>query len=156
MAHKELYEEIHELPVSARDLAALFLGKKLGSGMSRDVYEFTFNRDYVVKVENSSGSFQNIIEWEIWNNVQYMPSVSKWFAPCVNISPCGVFLIQRKVIQQDPKKYPKKVPYFFKDTKYENFGTVDGKLVCCDYGTFLREDHFNTKRMKNADWWSTI
>lgn len=151
----DLFEEIHNLPVSSRDLASLVLGTKLGSGMSRDVYECRLDNAFVVKVENASQDFQNVIEWEIWNNVRYLPNVAKWFAPCQFISPNGIFLIQRRVEKGQARQYPKKVPYFFRDTKYDNFGFLDGRFVCCDYGTFLREDHFDTKRKKAVKWWDT-
>lgn len=144
--------EIHNLPVSARDLSFLILGKRIGNGISRTVYEFLPDNDYVVKVENTGGEFQNVIEWEIWKNVEHLP-VKKWFAPCLHISDNGIFLIQKKVERGRRKDYPKKVPYFFRDRKYDNYGFIGKQFVVCDYATFLREDHFMSKKMRKADWW---
>lgn len=137
---------------AAKDLWSLVFGKKIGSGMSRVVYEYLPDPSYVIKEEKYVGHFQNVIEWEIWENVQYIPHIAKWFAPCLKISPNGMYLIQKKVTPAEANKYPKEIPYFFKDLKMDNYGLLNGKIVCCDYGTFLREDHFDTKRMKKVKW----
>ena len=144
--------EIHNFPVSARDLGFLIVGEKIGSGMSRDVYEYLPNKKYVIKVENYSNQFQNVLEYEIWNNIRWLPKhVSQWFAPCGSISPNGIFLLQERT--REPSKYPEKVPYFFKDLKKKNFGMIGKKFVCHDYGSFLREGHFSTQRMKKVEWY---
>lgn len=145
-----LADEIHNLHSISRDLTTLILGKKIGEGMSRDVYEYRPDDRYVIKVERGAYQFQNAIEWEIWQSIQKYPQILKWFAPIQAISPNGLFLVQEKTYTA--QKYPEKVPYFFKDVKKENFGFIGSKFVCHDYGTFLRDDHFNTIRLKKVNW----
>ena len=72
--------------------------------------------------------------------------------PCIAISDDGIVLVQKKTTEATKKQYPKKIPNFFTDTKYQNFGIYKGHLVCHDYGDLLIEKGL-TKRMKNAEWW---
>lgn len=78
--------------------------------------------------------------------------LKKWFAPCIDISPNGVFLLQKKTEPCSTSKYPTVVPSFFTDLKYQNFGLLNGKVVCFDYGTILFTN-LNEKTRK-AKWWS--
>jgi hypothetical protein len=136
------------------ELKDLVLGKMLGVGVYRNVRVFKPKPDLVIKcaIEDPSN---NYIEWEIWNNIKDCKELSKWFAPCVSISDCGLFLLQKRVETKPKKDYPKKIPAFFSDTKYSNFGWLNGKFVCCDYSGFNRiymDGKPNTKLVK-ADWW---
>lgn len=133
------------------DLLSVLLAKPIGRGAARVVFETYLDPKIVVKVENQMQSFQNPIEWERWNMVVGTPA-AKWFAPCVRISPCGTVLIQKKAIPAQPHQYPKKVPAFFTDLKRTNFGIIDGKFVCVDYGSLGGEGLYSTK-MRKADWW---
>lgn len=145
-------QDIDRKPISAREFGDLFLGKRIGKGVSRAVYENRQDKTTIVKHEIGQG-FQNAIEWELWKivkNTQY----AKWFAPCVDISPNGVFLIQKKVEFPARARYPKLMPAFFSDFKYTNYGLLYKQFVCCDYGglevllcTGL------TKRTRKAHWW---
>lgn len=121
--------------------------------MGRQVYDCELFDDCVVKVEDGSRSFQNIVEWETWERVRGT-EFEKWFAPCVNISPSGSVLIMKKTIPILQKDYPKKMPVFLTDFKYSNYGEFDGRFVCHDYGTNLLFENGMSKRMKKADWWS--
>jgi hypothetical protein len=148
---EHLSKAITHRPISAIEFVDLFLGAEIGSGMSRQVYEFNLDKTMVVKHETGD-AFQNMIEWEIWKAVQETP-MKKWFAPCHAISPNGQFLIQSRVEQIPRKQYPKKIPDFFHDTKYQNFGMLNGKFVCFDYGTMnLIRENWN-KKMVKVDWW---
>lgn len=137
----------------------LLCGEKIGRGMSRDVFECTLLRDYVVKVETRAGFFQNIIEWETWKIVQNTPA-SRWFAECKWISPSGIILIQERTRPPAPAEFLDKIPVWFTDTKRTNWGMASTNrenkqvLVCHDYGTSLMlQDGTSTKRMKKADWY---
>lgn len=134
-----------------REFFNTLVGKQLGRGMSRTVYAFKLNPDLVVKIEEGKGSFQNIREWEYWNEMKDSP-VARWLAPCLYISPCGSVLIQSRVLPLDRSKYPKKIPHFFTDTKYQNFGLYKGKFVCIDYGSIPFAKGVTSKMVK-ADWW---
>lgn len=136
----------------------LLCGEKIGSGMSRDVFECALLPDCVVKVENSPHRFQNIMEWETWQFVQFT-SASRWFATCKWISPNGKILIMERTRPPAPAEFTDKVPVWFTDLKPTNWGMAstnkDGKeyLVCHDYGTSLMlQEGTVTKRMKKADW----
>lgn len=140
------------------DLADLICGKELGYGVARRVFEHKLAPTLVVKVEENAGSFQNILEWELWNVVKDGP-YAKWFAPCRHISPSGVVLLQDRV--QPAAKFPERVPDFFTDLKIANFGTIGRQFVACDYGTAHVRIAYRgmTDRMKairgtNPDGWA--
>lgn len=141
-------------PFIHKEFFNTLIGKKLGRGSARAVYAFTANADMVVKVETKGESFQNIREWEYWQEMKDSP-VAKWLAPCLYISPCGSVLIQARVLPLERSKYPKKIPHFFTDTKYQNFGLYKGKFVCMDYGNIPFAKGVTSKMVK-ADWWSDI
>lgn len=132
------------------DYRDILLGKKLGHGAYRDVYECKLNKKYVVKVENNNDGFSNAREWKLWEHVEYGP-FEKFFAPCISISNTGKFLIQERV-EQNNNKLPAKILHFFTDTKPENFGWLNGKFVCCDYGSMGFQQNWNKKKYKNPHW----
>lgn len=115
-------------------MVQLACGQFLGEGQGRKVFECNLNPLYVVKVENTSGSFQNICEWELWRSLRESTH-AKWLAPCERISTDGGFLIQRRTVPMDDRRRPKKLPVWMADFKPENFGVLDGRVVCHDYGT---------------------
>jgi hypothetical protein len=132
------------------DLRGLLLGEKLGEGVYRKVSVFRPDKRLVIKVAEED-PHPNVIEYRIWEELMDT-KVAKWFAPCVAISTCGLFLLQKRVEMHPKSEYPKMVPHFFTDCKYSNFGWLDGKFVCCDYGGFVITNGF-TNKMKKADWW---
>jgi len=135
----------------------LLCGDKIGTGMSRTVFECVLLPNYVVKVETDSCRFQNILEYETWNIVKWTEA-SRWFAECRWISPNGKILIQEKTRPPADHELVEKVPIWFTDLKRSNWGMVrtNGKkeyLVCHDYGTSLMlQNGTVTKRMRKADW----
>jgi hypothetical protein len=67
------------------------------------------------------------------------------------MSPDGRVLLQKKC-DPIPDNYnlPTKVPEFLTDLKRSNFGFLNGKLVCIDYGMTI----INTSlKLKKADWY---
>lgn len=148
---------IADLPrIFMDDMATLFAGKLIGSGISRNVYTFGHNADYVLKVEYSQGYYQNTAEWLIWERVRGVKAIADWFAPCNSISDMGRWLIQRRTtavtIDELRKKVPR-VPVFFTDLKVGNWGRLGKRIVCHDYGSALVTEYGLTSRMKKADWW---
>jgi hypothetical protein len=140
----------------------LLCGEQIGYGMSRKVFACALLPDCVVKVETDGHRFQNVIEWETWNFVQWTPA-SRWFAACKWISPNGKVLIQERTRPAGHGDLPEKVPVWFTDLKRDNWGMAkarnrDGSpgrewLVCHDYGTSLAlQEGTTTKRLKKADW----
>lgn len=116
------------------ELAQFVLGKRLGSGMSREVFTHPFDETKVIKVENSAGNFQNVAEWQTWQTYNFCPDVARWLAPCHAISHSGTFLIMDRARDLLPKEIPEKLPDFLTDHKPENYGILNGKVVCRDYG----------------------
>jgi len=120
----------------------LFVGIQIGSGAYRRVYECKREKDKVVKVEHTGRDFCNIQEWQVWQEVKDTP-ISHWFAPCHEIDCMGAVLLQSRTKPFDHKdefekevaKLPGgKLPGFFDDIHYGNFGMLNGRIVCHDYG----------------------
>jgi hypothetical protein len=141
----------HFKTTAARDVAALLLGECLGYGTYRAVYKHALDDDLIVKVENGERCFSNVIEYEVWNAVKET-EFAKWFAPVVACSPTGTVLIMRKTLLISERELPAKVPSFFTDLKADNFGRLDGRIVCHDYGNNLLMEKGMSKRMRKADW----
>lgn len=135
------------------ELFDFMLGSRLGYGAYRDVFEFKFNQKYVVKVAiEDSGRQANLLEEKVWREIDMTP-VAKWFAPVVRVSGQGKYLIQERIEPLPKAQYPKEIPAFFTDTKYANFGWLEGKgFVCCDFGSFNIFRGVST-RLKKAEWW---
>lgn len=140
-------------PALRQEIAFTFIGEKIGSGLHRTVFACRIDPSLVVKVEVGSCSFANVREWELWDEVHSTKDVARWLAPCVAISPCGSVLLQRRAEKCDKGRYPEKVPAWFGDMKFDNFGMLDGKLVCVDYAGIPVSHALFQKRMKKADWW---
>ena len=133
------------------DLKELVMGKALGYGIARKVGVFSPDPTLVIKCALNDPE-QNWIEWRIWQEISEVKHLSKWFAPCVSISTCGMFLLQKRVEMGKKADYPATVPSFFTDLKYSNYGFLNGQLVCCDYGSFIVTNGLSAK-LKKADWW---
>ena len=138
------------------DFFNLMCSERLGKGVSREVYRSAFDPNIVFKFEKDAGSFQNIIEWETWQNVKFTSGLkqdyAQYFAPCLAISPCGTILAQAAARPLDHTQLPEYIPSFFTDIKKENFGIIDDKIVCIDYGNNLLMTLGLNKRQRKADW----
>lgn len=122
------------------DALNLLCGKELGSGIHRTVFEYRIDPTLVVKVEKDDGwrQFANVREHQFWADHQYYQPVAQWLAPCRYLSPDGYISLQqraRPVIEGDA--LPDKLPKFLTDIKRENFGWIDGRLVCVDYAAVV-------------------
>ena len=139
----------------AKEAFEMMKGEHLGTGSFRSVYCNRLNPEQLLKIEGDTHQryqFCNVIEWIFWNDNKENPKIAKWLAPCVSISSNGKILIQRRV-DLIPINYelPKKLPAFLTDLKRDNFGLLDGRLVCLDYGLLPRD--IVTKK-KSVDWCS--
>lgn len=134
------------------ELFDFMLGEKLGYGAYRDVFVLSHDPNYVIKVAiEDRGRAVNLIESRIWQEIDLTP-VSKWFAPVRDVSLAGKYLIQKRIESLPKEQYPEKIPAFFTDTKYSNFGWLNGQFVCCDFGSFNMFRGVST-RLKKANWW---
>ena len=133
------------------DAFNLLCGHKIGNGIHRTVYECRIRPDLVVKVEDDDHrDFANVMEDAFWADHQFYRPVSRWLAPCAFLSPDGRILLQKRC---DPivrsTHLPEKLPGFLTDVKTDNFGTLDGKVVCFDYALNLSTP---SVRMRKARW----
>ena len=115
------------------DLFRLLVGRKLGSGEFRNVYQLNSNSTYVLKEEFNvrQGFFCNVQEWTMWRDSKDTP-YRQFLAPCLDISPNGTFLVMEKT--EPIEELPGWLPDLFTDLKVENFGKLpDGRIVCHDY-----------------------
>lgn len=135
------------------DLKRLFLGEELGCGIHRRVHLYKVEPTFVIKCAIDCPNI-NVLEEEIWQMVK-STNIKKWFAPIYQISPCGMFLIQKRAEVRPKSQYPKYIPNFFGDCKYSNFGWIDDQFVCVDYAGFISSSmtHKWTGKLKKADWW---
>lgn len=136
----------------SRDLLDMCIGRKLGTGMSRDVYEFGPDPSVVIKFETNTGSFQNIVEWEAWHSIK-KTKIAKWFCPILRISDNGKVMLMKKTEPMGWNERPAKMPKFFTDLKIQNFGWLDGQLVAHDYGINFLIEKGTGGRLVKADWW---
>jgi hypothetical protein len=138
-----------------KELENFILGEKLGTGIHRDVYVLKTDESKVVKVarDNYDSRAVNLIEYRLyWDGIFETP-LEKWFAKVFSVSECGKYLIQERTEPARKEEYPEKIPDFFTDTKYDNFGYIKGKgIVCVDYGCFNVFKNISSKMVK-ADWW---
>lgn len=121
------------------ELADYMLGDYLGGGMSRHVFVHPTDDAKVIKVENRASTFQNIREWMIWQDFQYVKGIKEWLAPCHSISHSGTFLVMDRAFNVQPDQVPEKLPSFLTDHKLDNYGMLGAgkkkRFVCRDYGT---------------------
>lgn len=135
------------------DLKGLLFGHVLGIGVHRKVGVYTLDKSLVIKCAIDTPNI-NILEYEMWFMIRDTKE-AKWFAPCIDLSPCGLFLLQKRIETKPKEEYPKLIPSFFGDLKYSNFGWLNGKFVCCDYASFMYTSmvHKWNGKLKKADWW---
>ena len=124
------------MDVRETEFFKLICGEIIGEGAYRQVYECRLNKDWVVKVEDEDddGNFCNVNEWKTWTTKKHELAVAGWLAPCHQISHGGRFLIQSRTRPVAKKDLPVKIPAFLTDVKAENFGRLDDRVVCHDYG----------------------
>ncbi len=135
-----------------KDFLRLMCGRFIGGGVGRGVYECAVNEDLVIKVETVSYSFQNVMEWQVWQEVKDNDTLSEFFAPCHSISPCGAILAMYRTLRPDPQEWEDRMPAFLSDFKRDNFGMYEDRLVCHDYGINKMLISGTSARLINADW----
>ena len=131
----------------------LLCGELLGEGIHRKVFACTSDPSRVVKCETNTGIFSNAREWRNWDECRYADRWNKWLAPCVAISPLGTVLLQKRVQPlRRGDDLPDKLPAFLTDIKPQNFGWLNGKLVCHDYPQ-INSSLSDKPRSIGPDWW---
>ena len=139
------------------DLLELIVGRTINVGTYRHVYEYRPDTTKVIKVEKGGYKFDNIQEWEVWNQAQET-YLGKWLARCFTVSMNGLVLIQERTFPIHESKLPSIIPDVLCDCKRENWGLVKrgGKLVpvCHDYAhnTLVGRGLGKKERLVKADW----
>lgn len=146
-----LTENLEEMMYYKEGLDML-LGSKIAQGGSRTVYQCRLDPTLVVKLAPFS-PYDNRVESFIWNEAMFLPEVKKWLSPIVAISDSGRIIIQKKTSPLEHSKYPKKLPAFLTDTKYANYGMLDGNFVCHDYNLTLVSSVGLSLKMVKVKWW---
>jgi hypothetical protein len=132
----------NELLCNKDSILHLFVGKQIGSGASRRVYELNHREDAVIKVEYTGRTFHNQTEWAIWQSVKDT-ALSDWFVKCLDIDSVGNVLLQAKTkpfeCNADFREALRRtrggvLPKFFDDIHYGNFGLYNDRVACHDYG----------------------
>jgi len=116
----------------ADDLYYLVCGEEIGRGQYRTVHNTVLNKDWVIK-RDTGENYSNIMEWQIYDEFKDT-HIAKWMAPIYYMSPRGLWLVQAKTEPIQRAQMPDKVPAIFADTKLDNWGMLNGKPVCHDYG----------------------
>lgn len=121
-----------------REFAYFNLGNSLGSGISRHIFDHPSDPTKVIKIEHPNNYYQNVREWQIWQDFGSDPKIARWLAPCHSISYAGTFLVMEKAFDIQPDQVPKTLPKFLTDHKSDNFGVIGmgrkKRVVCRDYG----------------------
>lgn len=147
--------EFNELPdMVVRDIVQGLAGKQIGRGASRAVYEWMPDPTLVLKIETAA-TFQNVMEWEVYSYLVGTDWI-KHLAQPVWIGQYGSALLMKKTQPINDSQLPKLLPSWISDRKRENFGWLDGHVVCHDYGvndlvrTVHRQMRFQAVRPE--DW----
>lgn len=133
------------------DAFNMLCGNKLGEGIHREVFACKLREDLVVKVENDPRRyFANVFEMRFWNDNEHCAKIARWLAPCEFLSPDGRVLLQRRIEPlRESDKLPTTLPAFLSDVKRDNFGMLDGRIVCADYAMTIPSPSL---RLKKAEW----
>lgn len=131
-------------------------GEYLGRGVEREVYVCSLMPGHVVKIALGTNYKQNVHELALWEAARGTP-VERFLAPCFRLSEHGNWLIQRQTTPLGPGDEKKlgRVPELMTDLKPSNFGWLDGRIVCHDYGISamtLGRGVRRLGRLVRADW----
>ncbi len=140
MNYQEINNFINDSPESVHDFIGFFCGDYIGSGTTRSVYNFKYDSNWVIKIENGNAEGDNWAEHRIWESIKYTTDGTKeWFAECGKISTNGKIMLQRKTkpLVSKYSKIPDKIPVWFTDLKLDNFGWIGNQVVCHDYSFSL-------------------
>jgi hypothetical protein len=140
--------------ITAKEFFNLFADEQIGKGVFRTVFRGT-DKTLVLKYEHDPKSFCNVNEWQIWNKVKNDRALKRWFAPCVDISPCGTWLVQKYAENIKREQFPKRVPAFLTDFQVANWGKFNGRIVCRDYGHNLALDRGISRAMRKPYLWKS-
>lgn len=149
-------------PLFERDIGGMLFsglfdcvaGPFIGEGCQRRVYETNelFATPMVIKIAREDGKYQNMAEYETWITAKDSKN-AKWLAPVHYVADNGSVLIMARTSPvSETDRMPRRVPSFLTDLKRDNWGWLDGRLVCHDYGINNSVDLGVVQPMKAALW----
>lgn len=152
---EEIIKTISENTILNYQALDLLLGKYIGGGVYRDVFEYAPNPAYVIKVaKEEKGFISNVKEFDFWEEISWFKNesswVKDWFAPVKEMSSNGSFLIMQKTEVKPKKKRPSEIPCFIEDYHSENFGWIGNRYVCHDYGSQINFTGKISKKLKRS------
>lgn len=129
----------------------LLVGRCLGQGAFRRVYELRHAPDMVLKLEYSH-DFANAKEWITWRELEGT-EWAQWLAPCVSIDEFGGALVQRRADDLTDEQWAslREYPAFLGDAGRRNWGWFEGRPVMRDYA-FNHLSSRGLSRMKMVRW----
>ena len=101
-------------------------------GWHRIIYPYSETE--VMKIAHTTIK-QNFIECCLWEMYHDDPLGRKWLAPVTGYTQDFRAIIMRKTEPITDAEMPEKVPTFLDDVKSQNWGRMDDKIVCHDYGS---------------------
>lgn len=135
-------------------------GELIASGGCRDVYAHKADPSLVIKVEKNRPSHkdQNKREFNNWQKLSENPEQAIWLAPCVELSPCCKYLVQRRGEPQPAKTPPTAPGWLRRDpdhswTRHSQWVEIDGTTRLCDYARVefpVTLEHVHGERLFNG------
>lgn len=113
------------------------LGRKLGAGKWRAVYEHPHNRGLIVKRLLYPDRYpnKNALEWAVWQAVKDT-DFSVHFCPCVDLTEDNLLVMVRCAPAQAARKRNLELMgvTLTDSVKKANLGRINGRTVLTDYG----------------------
>ena len=131
------------------------MGKKIGSGATRAVFECKTDNDIVIKI-SKKGNDENMLEYKIWKKYENS-KFANFLCPVIAISKDGKTLIMKRAkkicknhfTEEEEKKYieeyenTKKIIIKFcskiTDFRISNFCVYQNRVVMIDFAHFRNE-----------------
>jgi hypothetical protein len=139
---------VEEPPKLAKQALNLLVGRCLGQGAYRRVYELRHAPDLVIKLEYSH-DLANAAEWMAWRELSGT-EWGKWLAPCVSIDEFTGALVQKRARDLTDAEWAalREYPAFLGDAGRRNWGWYEGRPVMRDYAfNHLASRGLNRMRM---------
>lgn len=133
-----------------KEFMECFAGKLIATGQDRHVFAHKFDDSLVIKLQTAYGT-QNAVECSTWERHKSYPDVAKWLAPVVSRSSSMRVIVQKRTMPM--LEAPKQLPNFLTDHKVQNYGLLNNKVVCHDYGLGIFCNDTREIKMENVTWW---
>lgn len=130
------------------------LGEFLGRGRSREVYASPIDENIVIKIAyNPQGIMDNADEWTLWC-LSKDRELRNWLCPIIGVFGDGRVLYMKKVehTSKDELRRFEEVPAIIEDVHTDNWGILDGRLVCFDYAVNSSTSIPKKLKMKKVVW----